>query len=115
MADALSESERDSLISQFSGITGSGSDQSRAYLEASGWVVDLAIQSFFEEAEEVGEQEADPQLRAADPPPLFAPSLLVPAADPTRKAMSDSKKKPVPRTGIATLSSLRRGKRIRRQ
>lgn len=105
---SLSDEDRDHLISQFSGITGSESDQSHAYLESTGWNLDLAIQSFYEEAEE--QSEARAQLLSSLPvqSPVLEASPESPASPVASADMSGNKKKPAPRTGIATLSSLRR-------
>lgn len=105
MADSLTETERDSLISQFAAITDSDPVRSREYLEATGWNLDLAIQSFFEEAEEQSE-EADQLSRSVDQPSvaIAAASFSSPMADKDKKPA----KKSAPRTGIATLSSLQR-------
>lgn len=45
---SLSEEQKDSLISQFVGITGTDSERSTFFLESSGWDLDAALSTFFE-------------------------------------------------------------------
>ena len=44
----MSDKDHDLLITQFQDITGQDAERSRFYLESSGWDVEMALGSFYE-------------------------------------------------------------------
>jgi UBX domain-containing protein 1 len=112
MADA-EVVDQDSLISQFISIAGVDSDRGKLYLESSGWNLDLAIASYFEEADEQAEElsnvrsQLDQQIEepASAHPQRSSPNLFTPPEEMDTN-QGRPKKQPARRTGINTLNSL---------
>ena len=109
----LSEEEQDQAISQFINITGVNPERGKLYLTNTGWNLDLAIASFFEEADETAEELVSQrdqldEEEAAVAAARTAPNLFAPPEP--QASMADSRKEQrAPRRGIATLGSLRNG------
>lgn len=111
MAEA--EVDHDSLISQFISITGADSDRGKLYLESSGWNIDLAIASFFEEADEQAEelsnvrsqlnQQIDDQPAQ---PSRASPNIFTPPEENMDTSDRERPKKQPARRGVNTLASL---------
>lgn len=113
---SLSEEQQDQAISQFIAITGVNPERGKLYLTNTAWNLDLAIASFFEEADETAEElvsqrdqfvEEEEDVASA----RIAPNLFAPPEAQSSSSMADSKKdnNKAPRRGIATLSSLKNG------
>ncbi|GBM59684.1 NSFL1 cofactor p47 [Araneus ventricosus] len=72
----MADSEQSQLIDEFCKVTGTDASRARMYLEANGWDSDLAMSSYFEEADE--EPEADNSHsafpRPGSPKPAFPPT-----------------------------------------
>ncbi|KAI1280893.1 NSFL1 cofactor p47 [Halotydeus destructor] len=108
------DADHDSLISSFVSVTGQDPDRSKLYLESTGWNLDLAIQTFYEEGDEAIEFQAQqPQVEEENSPirpaaPSLSDLLNQPIGQATMsgEASGADKKKPA-RTGIATFGSLK--------
>ena len=115
------EVDRDSLISSFVAVTGVDPDRGQLYLEATGWNLDLSIQTFYEESDETAAERnanvpalnvtSQPSLPEAEQAPNLASLLRQPpvsmSGPPGNSGHGSKKKQPPVRGGIATLGSLR--------
>ncbi|GIX85270.1 NSFL1 cofactor p47 [Caerostris darwini] len=70
----MADSEHSELIEEFCKVTGTDVSRARLYLEANGWDNNLAMSSYFEEAEEEPESDiTEPSFpRPGSPKPVFA-------------------------------------------
>jgi len=135
---SLSEGEKDSLISQFVGITGTDSQRSTFFLESSGWDLDAALSTFFEtqgqegpvaQGEEglveLGEGDFERELRQLQPSfgpredlssetERRSPNLLTPAPSTARNQQTAHSTMPgSSKPKFATLGSLKNDERER--
>ncbi|GFU28543.1 NSFL1 cofactor p47 [Nephila pilipes] len=71
----MADSDRSKLIEEFCKVTGTDATRAQMYLQANGWDSDLAMSSYFEEAEEEPESENAHSefLRPGSPKPAAAP------------------------------------------
>jgi len=110
-------SDQDELIAQFTGITGTTSERSKFYLEASGWEFQVAVSSYYED--EAGGMEMDssssspavlPESTLVNPARIGSvagpPGAKVAAPDATGAVAAKPPKRTPGNHGMATLNSL---------
>ncbi|PSR77512.1 hypothetical protein BD289DRAFT_509397 [Coniella lustricola] len=106
-------SDHDDLVMQLCELTGSSTDRATQYLEASKWDLSSAAASYFADAEEDEAEEpaAGSSSQAAAPPDYTGPRTLDgrPAPEAAASRPTASASRPVKKTGLATLGSLRSG------
>ncbi|KAF8795740.1 NSFL1 cofactor p47-like [Argiope bruennichi] len=78
----MADSEQSQLIDEFCKVTGTDASRARMYLEANGWDSNLAMSSYFEEADEEPEAE---NMHSAFPRP-GSPKPTFPPTNPSRIA-----------------------------
>ncbi|XP_046661575.1 NSFL1 cofactor p47 [Homalodisca vitripennis] len=99
-------SERDDLLSQFTGITGLDADRAKFYLESSAWQLDVALTSYYDTNEGDGNDDIQEieaggdieEIAPPSPPEMRQNVETEPTKPKTRAAAINSR--------VATLSSL---------
>ncbi|TQV90570.1 hypothetical protein V2A60_008247 [Cordyceps javanica] len=99
----MADSDKDGLVSEFCSITGASADKATQYLEATGWQVSAATNSYFQDEDEGAEADSSTAADAAYTGPRTLDGRPAPAsaARPPRSAAAQPKRK-----GVATLGSL---------
>ncbi|KAK3185646.1 protein phosphatase regulator [Lecanicillium sp. MT-2017a] len=98
----MADSEKDSLVSEFVGICGASPEDAVKYLEANGWDMVAASNSYFQDADEASE-EAPAAQQAATTGPRTLDGRPAPAAATSSGSSSRPQQK---KKGVATLGTL---------
>jgi len=85
----LSESEEQLVMLEFMDIVGESADRARLFLQATGWLLNEAVQLYFAENNEVGGINVDQPTPAIAPPALPDQAVLGPSLGPASASASD--------------------------
>jgi len=107
----MSESDRDALLSQFTGITGLDAERAKFYLESSAWQLDVALTSYYDTNEGDGNDDIhvlgddDDDIQEITPP--TPPEVRQPAEqEPPKPKPAEKPTQKVSSNRVMTLSSL---------
>lgn len=91
----MADASHSDLLAQFTGVTGVDAERAKFYLEAAAWNLDVAMSSFYDEGDNMGEEDV------AEP----APAAPAPATDPQR--ISPPPRVAQPKSRFGTISNLK--------
>ncbi|KAJ3475096.1 hypothetical protein NLG97_g9576 [Lecanicillium saksenae] len=99
----MADSNKDALVSEFCSITGASPEKATQYLEANGWQMSAASNSFFQDEDEGDEAGTSAAADAGYTGPRTLDGRPAPASSsrPAQSAAAQPKRK-----GVATLGSL---------
>nr|XP_054757628.1 NSFL1 cofactor p47-like [Lytechinus pictus] len=103
---ATSAAEKDEVLTQFIGVTGADRDRASFFLESSGWKLEVALESFYDNSDDMvtNPPSADPPSeRQPEPPRVEPPPAAQPQGGSTAKGSAAPKARGGGSSRVATL------------